>query len=343
MAMWAHPSAPRAWNGATPPTQDHGSGASTPLGVHFPDNGGTGDYTHEGIITPRLVGIGLKPEVPTIASHLHNKLKNLQQFEVPPPGLPPPGLSLPQPYSAMARQGSENLWQVSIGSVGHPFTCAVACPYSPGECPSGAQCKMCHECPLNPRASVSKNVATQERAPATAIGSLGSLGHPHSCGNACKYVKRKSGCRNGSRCLDCHICHWQRKPLPVPAVQPQSLATQSQQQQRQQSQQPLLVCAPCESDVPAIIFSRSTSGGQCSSVLGLDELVPSHADMATQACPSVGSIGHPHSCGMACKYVNKQKGCKDGKLCVCCHLCIWRRYQQTTQPAPVPPLSRGGL
>lgn len=41
--------------------------------------------------------------------------------------------------------------------------------------------------------------------------SIGSIGHPRTCGNACRYVKRKGGCREGIRCPDCHSCQWTRK------------------------------------------------------------------------------------------------------------------------------------
>lgn len=41
---------------------------------------------------------------------------------------------------------------------------------------------------------------------------------------------------------------------------------------------------------------------------------------------SRGSVGHPHRCGEACKYVRKSRGCKDGALCDHCHICEWNRY-----------------
>mmetsp|Transcript_60928 Transcript_60928/g.122145 ORF Transcript_60928/g.122145 Transcript_60928/m.122145 type:complete len:244 (+) Transcript_60928:118-849(+) len=47
--------------------------------------------------------------------------------------------------------------------------------------------------------------------------------------------------------------------------------------------------------------------------------------------PSCGSVGHPHACAMACKYVLKPRGCKDGSSCNRCHLCKWS--------SPRPPLS----
>uniref|UniRef100_A0A7S4RL07 C3H1-type domain-containing protein n=1 Tax=Alexandrium monilatum TaxID=311494 RepID=A0A7S4RL07_9DINO len=40
---------------------------------------------------------------------------------------------------------------------------------------------------------------------------------------------------------------------------------------------------------------------------------------------SRGSLGHPHSCGLACKYVWRPRGCKDGERCKRCHVCRWRR------------------
>lgn len=40
--------------------------------------------------------------------------------------------------------------------------------------------------------------------------SMGTVGHPVSCGTPCRYVKRKGGCRDGSACLNCHLCFWVR-------------------------------------------------------------------------------------------------------------------------------------
>jgi len=40
--------------------------------------------------------------------------------------------------------------------------------------------------------------------------------------------------------------------------------------------------------------------------------------------PSKGSIGHPSCCAQPCKYVKKQRGCKDGADCVRCHLCVFK-------------------
>jgi len=47
--------------------------------------------------------------------------------------------------------------------------------------------------------------------------SIGSCGHPDSCSAACRYVKRKGGCREGENCPNCHLCHWQRPKLRAKA------------------------------------------------------------------------------------------------------------------------------
>eukprot|EP00405_Crypthecodinium_cohnii_P012989 CAMPEP_0206426210 /NCGR_PEP_ID=MMETSP0324_2-20121206/4236_1 /ASSEMBLY_ACC=CAM_ASM_000836 /TAXON_ID=2866 /ORGANISM="Crypthecodinium cohnii, Strain Seligo" /LENGTH=331 /DNA_ID=CAMNT_0053891109 /DNA_START=12 /DNA_END=1007 /DNA_ORIENTATION=- len=36
--------------------------------------------------------------------------------------------------------------------------------------------------------------------------SVGSLNHPHSCADFCKYAKKSRGCKDGAACSRCHIC-----------------------------------------------------------------------------------------------------------------------------------------
>lgn len=58
------------------------------------------------------------------------------------------------------------------------------------------------------------------------------------------------------------------------------------------------------------------------------EADPSSGNANTDGCPfviSMGTVGHPVSCGMACKYVKRKSGCRDGAQCKQCHKCIWRR------------------
>lgn len=61
--------------------------------------------------------------------------------------------------------------------------------------------------------------------------------------------------------------------------------------------------------------------------------------VTAEEAPSRGSIGHPHRCEAACKYIKKPRGCKDGADCVRCHLCDFRnskhkKESSDTVPAP---------
>jgi len=133
----------------------------------------------------------------------------------------------------------------SLGSVGHPDQCADSCKYVKRKtgCLLGSSCPHCHLCFWQRRSSKS---TPQSPAPGGQMGttespvmdvdgicvtaytngykdaveeSTGSLGHPEGCAQACKYVHRKGGCRNGSSCPDCHLCHWRRTPTEIPPKQ----------------------------------------------------------------------------------------------------------------------------
>mmetsp|Transcript_23390 Transcript_23390/g.42252 ORF Transcript_23390/g.42252 Transcript_23390/m.42252 type:complete len:258 (-) Transcript_23390:103-876(-) len=106
--------------------------------------------------------------------------------------------------------------------------------------------------------------------------SVGTTGHPFTCAKACRYVKRKGGCKNGADCPDCHACFWCRDKTDD--------ATETE------SRPDVLL----ETTAHVLLFS-------------------------------VGTIGHPHTCGAACKYRRRKGGCRDGARCVSCHLCNWRR------------------
>jgi len=41
-----------------------------------------------------------------------------------------------------------------------------------------------------------------------AMASAGSAGHPHTCGQPCKYWTKKRGCKDGAKCDHCHLCDW---------------------------------------------------------------------------------------------------------------------------------------
>lgn len=159
----------------------------------------------------------------------------------------PPGLELPvgsrqapqakAPQQVLNVQGSAPeapATHLSLGSVGHPHSCAAACRYvkRKGGCREGVRCPNCHLCfwRRDREQNQEREPDSQEPAPsaegmgpaagaaladagegvATLI-SVGTQGHPHSCAAACRYVRRKSGCRNGAACPNCHACLWTRE------------------------------------------------------------------------------------------------------------------------------------
>lgn len=131
--------------------------------------------------------------------------------------------------------------------------------------------------------------------------SVGSIGHPHACAPACRYVKRRGGCRDGVTCTNCHMCFWRRvsplETVPPPPRPYEDIARPDQIPQ----------CSPCER-------ALSPSGAVRASV-----------DAAALGLPSAGTWGHPHRCGLPCKYVRRKTGCRDGLDCRKCHRCHWQR------------------
>lgn len=124
-------------------------------------------------------------------------------------------------------------------------------------------CGVCDE-----RAVPNLGVEDQHLEGGTVHLSVGSVGHPYTCAAACRYVKRKGGCRDGSKCQHCHLCFWSR---------------------------------PAEKN----------AGDDAAQIGG--------------AVVSIGTRGHPHNCGAACKYARRKGGCRDGANCVNCHACLWQR------------------
>lgn len=338
----------------------YGSGASTPLFMPVAAHESS-DIVNDGAHTP-VHSASIQDFEKRFKSEvvvLQSKLQELERTQglgagkaskevLPPPGLmaPPPGLHLMRPAAAPTRAAPEKQWQVSVGTVGHPFSCAAACPFGGYNCPDGAKCNFCHECtmacsfqqPLEPLSIVSsfqQPLELADSAAAKPTGSIGSHGHPYTCGNACKYYKRKSGCRDGADCKDCHFCHWQRTPLLKPPA-PQAAPMQEvvRQTAAPQAPEPMFdFCSPCKVEIMPRPPMMAAPGLELEGPLPAEqEEAPEHDE-----CPSVGSIGHPFTCASACKYARKQRGCKDGKLCLCCHLCVWRRYQGPKEALPAAP------
>jgi len=68
------------------------------------------------------------------------------------------------------------------------------------------------------------------------LPSKGSLGHPNSCGEACKYACKPRGCKDGLACDRCHLCDWKRKPAVLPPPRPMAQRKGGTRRRRLQSQ-----------------------------------------------------------------------------------------------------------
>lgn len=167
----------------------------------------------------------------------------------------------------------------SLGTMGHPFACASPCRYvkRKGGCRDGADCPNCHECFWTKSRGFGINMA--EALPF----SEGTRGHPDRCAEACKYVRRKGGCRDGENCPKCHSCQWRRDGaknlrqdeeaeaieanVQTPGLQPTAEDVEEEHQKLQYEHLPL----------PQIQKL----------VAGMESL---------EMFPSMGSLGHPFTC-----------------------------------------------
>lgn len=133
-----------------------------------------------------------------------------------------------------------------------------------------------------------------EEPPALPL-SLGSVGHPHICAGACRYVKRKGGCREGAKCRSCHICFW-RRDEEVNKTPQKEFETESTQ-------------GSADLDDGTVSTAADSTAG---------------SDLITCSM-SAGTQGHPFGCAEPCRYVRRKSGCRDGVGCSSCHACVWRR------------------
>ncbi|CAE8695324.1 unnamed protein product, partial [Polarella glacialis] len=269
-------------------------------------------------------------------------------------------------FAQRFKHASPGASQLSWGSVGHPLHCAAACQYlrRKGGCRDGGSCTNCHQCfwhrkptgghgsPLSAEPIRAELIAG---LPARLVGapllpqpalvaegaessfclsSKGSTGHPYTCCAPCKYARRKVGCRDGANCLNCHQCQW-RHDGAVPTfvtglTKPDKLI--SHQLDLLISHQLDVDVAnhePCDAkDREAVVDTFTAPVGE----LGLEPFASGTCAVPADM-PTVGSMGHPHSCSSACKYRSKSKSCKDGRNCSRCHICQWRRQQPVGESA----------
>lgn len=50
--------------------------------------------------------------------------------------------------------------------------------------------------------------------PPVELPSAGTMGHPDTCGEPCKYFWKANGCKDGKDCTRCHVCKWTRAKGP---------------------------------------------------------------------------------------------------------------------------------
>eukprot|EP00930_Biecheleria_cincta_P036280 TRINITY_DN24898_c0_g1_i1.p1 TRINITY_DN24898_c0_g1~~TRINITY_DN24898_c0_g1_i1.p1 ORF type:complete len:442 (+),score=71.07 TRINITY_DN24898_c0_g1_i1:47-1372(+) len=270
---------------------------------------------------------------------------------------------------------------VSRGSVGHPFSCAGACKYvkRKGGCGQGADCPNCHYCfwskahtDMNPKKELFAESAAEDsrlkQAQSIAnklvslLGgqemfagkpkdskavrkelSVGTMGHPRSCAEACKYARRRGGCMYGGACVNCHVCFWSRTSART-ATDSTSRASHGAVAEDVKGQEAGSCSGadymPVARDVQGSVARPTPPVIELNRLIADPPLIPSTNTVVSQAqeefpgsqatmqevllLASVGSLGHPYSCGPACKYAMKGK-CKDGRLCSHCHLCRWMR------------------
>mmetsp|Transcript_81898 Transcript_81898/g.211002 ORF Transcript_81898/g.211002 Transcript_81898/m.211002 type:complete len:323 (+) Transcript_81898:47-1015(+) len=116
------------------------------------------------------------------------------------------------PYPPAAALGAAAL--PTPGSVGHPHSCAMACKYKASSrgCKDGFACDHCHLCKWKrpTRGMAMSELSHRGGSMSVEWPSRGSSGHPRQCAAACKYVRKKHGCRDGADCPQCHLC-WHKR------------------------------------------------------------------------------------------------------------------------------------
>lgn len=122
-----------------------------------------------------------------------------------PPGLVPISAPAPEPWQ---RRGVGTQLCVGAYSAGVAAVAAVAVPL-PGATFAGLW--------VPPPAAAA---AEEDELGGAVCLSVGSAGHPYGCAEACRYVKRKGGCREAESCVSCHLCFWRRPAGDVAGAWP---------------------------------------------------------------------------------------------------------------------------
>mmetsp|Transcript_5418 Transcript_5418/g.13135 ORF Transcript_5418/g.13135 Transcript_5418/m.13135 type:complete len:452 (+) Transcript_5418:179-1534(+) len=180
---------------------------------------------------------------------------------------------------------------------------------------------------------------------AAVVVSIGTVGHPHSCAEPCRYIRRKGGCRDGEACSLCHYCQWRRRGGKVKerdgAERSSAEVVGSRQQPAHNPAGPAygqsdsqLASVPPPPTPSHPRPTRQASQGHVPAAVC--PVVQQPADVPEEPAASIGSKGHPYNCGSACKYIRRKTGCRDGANCMNCHECRWTRKSFNSKEASSP-------
>eukprot|EP00930_Biecheleria_cincta_P070814 TRINITY_DN58416_c0_g1_i1.p1 TRINITY_DN58416_c0_g1~~TRINITY_DN58416_c0_g1_i1.p1 ORF type:complete len:516 (+),score=52.57 TRINITY_DN58416_c0_g1_i1:63-1610(+) len=260
---------------------------------------------------------------------------------VPPPPQPHPVERLPSLCAPNRKLNTVTV--TSLGTVGHPLTCAPACKYvkRQGGCREGASCTQCHDCFWtrlpSPGYHQKQNLAgtcadqigetsTSDRPGAlrSLLASEGAQEPAHSLAPACEYFQHKQSAK------------FEQHERGLPETDPARLTIQVIDQQLLH---PIHVGSgvappPGPATPPQWDPAMVTSGVPPTPQQHLAMRPPTLCMQAKKLnqVASLGTLGHPLSCAPPCKYVKRQGGCREGVNCTQCHECFWTRQPNPRSP-----------
>lgn len=148
--------------------------------------------------------------------------------------------------------------------------------------------------------------------------SIGTVGHPVSCATPCRYIKRKGGCRDGSACLNCHLCFWVRHQ------EEQHVARRAQASKKPISSlgtvgHPIACGEPCLLAWSAGGCPAGSSCKKCHRCTPGASLAPSveACPAASQAAASQAAASQPGPAGQAATQCRRSSGagrCQEGEI-----------------------------
>mmetsp|Transcript_46736 Transcript_46736/g.111149 ORF Transcript_46736/g.111149 Transcript_46736/m.111149 type:complete len:283 (-) Transcript_46736:163-1011(-) len=228
-------------------------------------------------------------------------------------------------------QGLERFGEVSVGSIGHPYTCNLPCKYFKRQrgCKDGANCTRCHVCPWR-HSAVSKAKAMKQLVNEADVQS-----------ESARSTTAPPSVLDEQEHLTSSVEMDQMIAGLCPPV-PNSGESEQQTQQDDGETPSVQLDGGSEAKVDAALIEdtpsekdhdRQSEDGTLD-FSKIDGVEPARIAFAGTPEWSIGSLNHPHACRGACKYRRRKGGCRDGRKCQCCHFCQWSRQsapKETTE------------